>query len=1182
MASSPSRVYVAVLALLLTPTLGLAASLKATPRTAPQTVTVFVELEEPSTLEVYTKRLQATGRSAGVVAMAVAENEAGAMAESQLAAVHTSQEAFAAQLTAAVPEAEEVYRVGTVMNGFALKVPPSRVATLRGLPGVRSVRPIVPKKLMDGSFSILGTKLIDAPLAWDPSGLNLRGDGVRVAIIDTGIDYIHRDLGGDGNYSGKSFTGSSAPWTAKVVGGYDFAGDDYDSTNTPKPDGDPMDCAYVPGSGQNCGHGSHVAGILAGYGLNGDGSRYTGAYSPALAYLDLSIAPGVAPGAKLYAYRVFGTYGGTNLLIQAIDRALDPNKDGNIADHVDVISMSLGSFYGTGEDADSVAVNRAVAAGVTVVAAGGNEDDGHFIVGDPGDAAGAISVASVGDDGNMTYTLTVNSPSTSAGDYAAAPAEFGPPVPDAGLTGDLVRADPADACASLNNAKAIAGKVALIDRGTCNFVDKVKRAQQAGAVAVVVVDNTDEDLKLMWGNGTGITIPACLIAQADGIVLKMKLPSPGVNLTLFKAGYADVMSYFSSRGPRQGDFALKPDVAAPGDGVISIASGSGTDYAAMGGTSMATPQVAGMMAVVKQAHPGWTPEELKAVAMNTAEPDVYTNPNRTVPKVGPGRIGAGRVDVAAAAESTLVAFVDPGSNLVSVNFGKQEVVGFLDTERSVRVENKGSAPAVLTVAYTAVAHVPGVEVSLPGGDTVTVPAGGSVDVPVRLRAVASYMKHTHDPGYPETAYDYPRVWMSEEAGYLVLTPQTGPTLRLPVYAAPRPASLMTARATFEQGSTGGTATLHFDGLGVNTGTAFPNDVVSLATPLELQEVKAPSTTLASEGLEYADIKYVGVATDYPAKKAAGKGLSDSFLYLGVVMQQPWSSPVEINVTVLLDVNNDGNAEYIINTGDLDLLTQWDPLDFPFDTGADVPIALVCDSAMSNCGPTYLQTVSSEVRDTAVFGSNAMVIRIPLDLAGISEQKSRVKYQVITSRNSVDETLDQSQTHTFDPVHPGLTFTGIGYDGNSVVSPLYLDLPGSQAVVELSTADYQVDSGLGALVIHHHNASNRAQVVAIGAGACAPTVVASAPTMAKPGEEVTLQATATGTGCAGEPTLTWSFGDGSTPAAGSLVTHTYAATGSYVWSVTASYGTYSTVQSGTVKVQEDARGTVRRLLPHGGA
>ena len=339
---------------------------------------------------------------------------------------------------------------------------------------------------------------------------------------------------------------------------------------------------------------------------------------------------------------------------------------------------------------------------------------------------------------------------------------------------------------------------------------------------------------------------------------------------------------------------------------------------------------------------------------------------------------------------------------------------------------------------------------------------------------------------------------------------------------------------------------------------------SLTTAVELQEINPSSSSLASRGLAFADLKYVGVASDYPARKAAGGNLAGSFMYFGIVVQQPWSTPNEVTVSIGIDTNSDNQDDYTVETGDLDV-------------GYDIPVAAICRNSTGDCTLTALQTVKPEVRDTAPFSSNALVIRVPLDLAGVSETASRLTYRVSTARNGYDETLDQSSKHTFDPVHPGLAFRGIGYAGTAAVQPLYQDLPGSSAQVVLSQSDYATDQGLGVLLVHHHNAGDRAQVLAVGSGVCSLVLDALVPATGRPGEALAMQAALDASGCTAAPGFVWEFGDGTTKEAGESVSHTYDRAGLFTWQVTASSGAFSTTRAGTIWVDESGRGTARRRL-----
>ncbi len=348
-------------------------------------IAVVVELAESSVVE----HLTALEASGGLNRMAYRQ-----AAQAQLARVNASQAAMASHLRTF--GAAEIYRVQRVYNGIAVRVDPARLDELLAMPDVKAIHPIIAKYPTHAT----SVPAIGAPALW--SGLNgnlsgATGAGIRIAVIDTGIDYLHRDFGGPGSgYDSNDVTiGGDVPGfpSAKVVGGYDFTGDAYNADPNddsyqpfPNPDPDPYDC-YA--------HGTHVAGTAAGYGVDRDGLTYRGPYAEALDLDEMIIAPGVAPEAQLYALKVFGCSGATELTDLAIEWAVDPNGDGDLSDRVDVINLSLGSAYGTRMDTTALAADRAAAAGVVVVASAGNSGSSYFVTGSPGVADQAISVAAV-------------------------------------------------------------------------------------------------------------------------------------------------------------------------------------------------------------------------------------------------------------------------------------------------------------------------------------------------------------------------------------------------------------------------------------------------------------------------------------------------------------------------------------------------------------------------------------------------------------------------------------------------------------------------------------------------------------------------------------------------------------------------------------------------------------------
>ncbi|RZI90743.1 MAG: peptidase S8 and S53 subtilisin kexin sedolisin, partial [Microbacterium sp.] len=274
-------------------------------------------------------------------------------------------------------------------NGIQASVPAKQLDAVSDLPGVVAVHPVRTYEL-DNAVSV---PYLGVPQVWEDTGYT--GENVKVAILDTGIDYTHATFGGPGTI--EAFEAAAAtsdqpadpalygPGAPRVKGGIDLVGDDYNADPAsdsyqpvPHPDANPLDCN---------GHGSHVAGTAGGSGVLADGSTYTGAYDSTTSSNSFRVGPGVAPEADLYAVRVFGCDGSTDVVVPAIDWA--------VANGMDVINMSLGSSFGRADDPDAVAATNAVGAGVVVVASAGNSGHNPYLTGSPGTGDGVIAVSAV-------------------------------------------------------------------------------------------------------------------------------------------------------------------------------------------------------------------------------------------------------------------------------------------------------------------------------------------------------------------------------------------------------------------------------------------------------------------------------------------------------------------------------------------------------------------------------------------------------------------------------------------------------------------------------------------------------------------------------------------------------------------------------------------------------------------
>jgi subtilisin family serine protease len=597
--------------------------------------------------------------------------------------LRASQAALRGSLESAGARVTHGYQI--VYNGLALSADGPTLQRIGSLPGVARVMPTTSFEIaLDNSVPFLFGGQSNEDLGAD-------GEGVTIAIIDSGIDYTHAAFGGSGNATdwaenNRTIIEPGTFPTAKVVGGVDLVGEFYDArgsnemtrpncTAVQVPDPDPLD---------HNGHGTHVAGIAAGMPFD-------------------TFPQGIAPAASLLAIKLFsgcaddGTASTSSAnVVAAIEIAADPNGDGDTSDHADVINMSLGGGFGRDTEATAVASNAAVDLGIIVVASAGNSGNVPYITGSPAVASKAISVAAGNDPGVTVQLVGVANSNGSDGNYESLEAAITPLLADTGaVSGIAVRlgnpgTPAAQACSTGATPSppapgSLTGKIPLIERGVCTFAEKILNAQAAGAVAVVVYNNAaGAGPIVMGGDPTNITIPAVMIGNPDGVFISARIDAD----TTFTLDPANVLSIpnrlqsFTSRGPRFGDSAIKPDVTAPGGSILSASVGTGTGGAVLSGTSMSSPHVAGVAALARDLHPEWTIAEIKALLMNTA---TNAEPTAGIPYpvslMGAGRV---RVDAAAASESVVV----PGS----LSFGLREQVnaGTKTFNAQLELRNKGS------------------------------------------------------------------------------------------------------------------------------------------------------------------------------------------------------------------------------------------------------------------------------------------------------------------------------------------------------------------------------------------------------------------------------------------------------------------------------------------------------------
>jgi subtilisin family serine protease len=1001
---------------------------------------------------------------------------------SQAATVDRAQQGLLQTLQSSGYGARVIYRVKKVYNGIAADVDAATIPRIEGLPGVKAVHPITPKSISNAST----VPLIGAPPIWDGAGADLRGDGIRIGIIDTGIDYIHRNFGGTADYTGSDPTTLADPITfptSVVVGGTDLAGDAYDAdssdsaTNTPQPDDDPMDCN---------GHGSHVAGSAAGRGVNPDGTTYTGPYDPSTPFSWLKIGPGVAPAADLYAIKVFGCTGTTDLVTDAIEWALDPDGDTDPSDHLDVINMSLGADFGDIDDPDVQASNLASLAGIVVVVAAGNAGDTTAISGTPASATRAISVAASDDSTAVVDGFNVAFPDSIAGAKPASAgilfdwAHMASPVSSI-LYYPLANQSGCDSFAG-SDATTIVSQhpVVLLDwvpagqtESPCGSAQRAAKAREAGAVGVIFGYNQPNlDLGI---NGDSI-IPSVITTSTVAEELKANLSGPVIvsldkaylnSQKLIDSTQVDRIASFSSRGPGTRNGALKPDLTAPGVTVFSTATGTGTEGTSMSGTSMATPHVAGLMALLREALPSFRTDELKALAMNTATQNVFVDVNHGGPVLETTRMGAGRIDVQAALSTPTIAYETDEPGQVSISYGPVEAFGQATFTRTIKIDRKGGPPTTINLGYTPISQVPGTSISFPDGTSFSLSPGGSKSVRVQLNVDAAQVKNARPPSMAATQVGLNRQYLAELTGLVTITPTAAePASRLPLYAAIRPASDMHAAQT-SLAATAPTQTipLGLTGSGVDNGTAPFTDIRSVVSAFELQAISPVKGFGSAPSDRAGDLRYVGVSSDGRVTNA----VADATLYFGLSLEKNWLRPTEeIYFSILIDTNRDGTDDFELYNTEL--------VDGDAD-GTDVMVTAL-DNLADNDDPiaeNYLN-IFDATRPTAIFDNNVLVMPVPVSaLSGLSLANTRFNYRVNVYYGGT--LRDSSGPLTYDWLKPGVdVITAAGQ------TPMFDDLPGNSLNVTYNAANYQANNSKGLLLLHHYNRDGqRVEVVSVNKG-----------------------------------------------------------------------------------------------------
>lgn len=628
-----------------------------------ETVRVIIQLTGQSAAE----KLAAQGNSI----QSASANEVSALT----ASAKTEREAAIAAAKGRGIDMKMRHTYDVALNGFSAEMRFGDVQKLRRVPGVRNVT-VAKRFYPNDNFS---TEMIGATALWNENPA-VDGTGMVIAIIDTGIDYRHPELGGQ----------SSLDPNGKVVGGHNWA------------DNNDQVLDYGGSS-----HGTHVAGIAAG---TGEGPKQV---------------KGVAPKAKLLAQKVFSNDPATRSawtddLVAAINDSVNPRSPHHPGVVANVLNMSLGAVSGFDQpdDPEQVAIQNAVNAGAVVAISAGNssfstsdyyypyyEHQDIATAGSPGTARAAITVASsqnshVTVEGRTLLATLGGSPYAGEHDtvYLDGSGRFGAfqtlksqqfdlAIP----SGNELGCSPADW-----TGVELTGKVALVKRGTCTFQSKADNVAAAGAAAIVVVNNRpDPDITSMATDTA--TIPTVMVMNNFGTALQQALRSnqtvkvgfngPSVSRQLADPS-SDTISSFSSWGTTP-DLKLKPDLAAPGGNIYSSVMNG--QYESFNGTSMAAPHVAGAAALVKQAHQAYSPADIKAALMNTGK---LLAPGSAANPYSPRQQGSGRIQVDKAVATNVLVTAEDG--VASLSLGTIPLHG--SKTFTLKVKNTGSAPANFELA----------------------------------------------------------------------------------------------------------------------------------------------------------------------------------------------------------------------------------------------------------------------------------------------------------------------------------------------------------------------------------------------------------------------------------------------------------------------------------------------------
>ncbi|WP_373899191.1 S8 family serine peptidase [Haloimpatiens sp. FM7315] len=644
------------------------------------------------------------------------------------------------------PNIEIRHEYSALINGFSAVVQYKDIEAIKELQGVKHVT-VAKKYYPDMNYS---KAITGAEEAWKGCGVD--GKGLVVSIIDTGIDYKHKDMNITNAADGKlkkadidAMQADKGKWySEKVPYGYNFA----DQNDEVKDTTSSM-------------HGMHVAGIVGANCKNEEEIKNNKGIK------------GVAPEAQLLAMKVFSNNPenkgcSTDDIVAAIDDS--------VIHGADVINMSLGSTasFQDPEDAEQKAIKRAVEQGTVVVVSAGNSQyslapfriggaNDTGLVGSPGLAEDSLQVASFENNNAIYPAFDANID----GNNEEIPYTISEMAPESVLSGEYELVDCGKGEAKDFEGKDVKGKIALIQRGAITFVDKKLNAQAVGAAGVIVYNKDGDDSLMNMATDDAIKIPGIFTGYSNGLKLKNKIATTKVSFNgkvkAIENINKDQMSDFTSWGPTP-NLDFKPEITAPGGQIWSTVNDN--KYVNMSGTSMSSPHMAGSMALILQhinkleVSKAMTPKQkaefAKKLAVNTAKVKMDTRCDNM--PFSPRTQGAGMVNTPAAINNNVtVEYKNNGKPVVALkeidgsetftlklhNYGDSSVTYKVQpVNNKVLTETDNDLNGVMTYDE----EIEGSKV-IPLSDTITVEAGKDAEVSVTLGIPSNVSKERFAEGF---------------------------------------------------------------------------------------------------------------------------------------------------------------------------------------------------------------------------------------------------------------------------------------------------------------------------------------------------------------------------------------------------------------------------------------------------